>query len=102
MIERSVAEPEGAPLPRKNGELVFEAPWEGRAFGLAVLLNERGQYEWNAFRDKLIAEISDDRAYYESWLTALENVLLSRGLVDRAELSARTEAIRSGERDDVF
>ena len=25
-------------LPRKNGELVFEAPWEARAFGLAVAL----------------------------------------------------------------
>jgi len=23
-------------LPRKNGELVFAAPWEARAFGIAV------------------------------------------------------------------
>ena len=29
-----------AALPRKNGELVFKAPWEGRAFGMAVVLNE--------------------------------------------------------------
>ena len=27
-----------AALPRKNGELVFQAPWEGRAFGMAVVL----------------------------------------------------------------
>ena len=30
-------------LPRQNGELVFAAPWEARAFGLAVALNEAGE-----------------------------------------------------------
>jgi nitrile hydratase accessory protein len=102
MIERSVAEPGGAPLPRKNGELVFEAPWEGRAFGLAVLLNQLGHYDWNAFRDNLISEIGDDRAYYESWLSALEALVVERGLIDRKELQDRADAIRSGARDDVF
>ena len=102
MIERSVADPQGAPLPRKNGELVFEAPWEGRAFGLAVLLNQLGHYEWNAFRDNLIAQIRDDRAYYESWLSALEQLVVERGLLDAAELARRTDEIRVGARDDVF
>ena len=32
-------------LPRKNGELVFEAPWEGRAFGLAVALSDQRHYD---------------------------------------------------------
>ena len=27
-------------VPRKNGELVFEAPWEGRVFGMAVALSD--------------------------------------------------------------
>ena len=102
MIERSIAEPEGAPLARKNGELVFEAPWEGRAFGLAVALNEAGHYPWDAFRDRLVAHIADDRAYYDGWLSALEALLLDRGLLDSAELEHRANAIRSGERDDVF
>ena len=35
-----------AALPRRNGELVFAEPWEGRAFGLAVALNENGAYDW--------------------------------------------------------
>ncbi len=44
--DREVADLDG--LPRKNGELVFEAPWQGRAFGMAaVLRNERG-LEWDA------------------------------------------------------
>ena len=38
--DRLIANMEGsAALPRKNGELVFEAPWEGRAFGIAVALS---------------------------------------------------------------
>jgi nitrile hydratase accessory protein len=102
MISREISEPEGAPLPRKNGELVFEAPWEGRAFGLAVALNDAGHYPWDAFRDHLIANIDDERAYYDSWLSALEKLLLERGVIDPAELEERTNAIRSGERDDVF
>jgi len=43
-------------LPRKNGELVFEAPWEARAFGLAVALNEAGVYPWRDFSQGLAAE----------------------------------------------
>ena len=36
------AEAEGpAAPPRANGELVFEAPWESRAFGIAIALVER-------------------------------------------------------------
>ena len=43
--------------PRRNGELVFEAPWESRAFGMAVALCEQGLFEWEEFRRCLIAEI---------------------------------------------
>jgi nitrile hydratase accessory protein len=102
VIAREIAEPAGAPLPRKNGELVFEAPWEGRAFGLAVALNQAGYYPWDSFRDRLVEQIDPQRAYYESWLSALERVVLQQGLVSPAELAERTEAIRSGRRDDVF
>ncbi|MCY3957090.1 MAG: nitrile hydratase subunit beta [Chloroflexi bacterium] len=41
-------------LPRKNGELVFNEPWEGRAFGLAAALTENGVHDWSDFRDRLI------------------------------------------------
>ncbi len=33
-------------LPRSNGELVFNVPWEGRAFGIAVALKDSGLYRW--------------------------------------------------------
>lgn len=102
-----VAGMEGAAaLPRKNGELVFEAPWEGRAFGIAVALNEGGAYPWQAFRDSLVGQtVADDAAggatpYYEKWLAALETLLLERGLVTPEELEARTHDYATGQRDD--
>ena len=58
-------------LPRKNGELIFEAPWEARAFGLAVALNEQGVYPWSDFSQELAREIAaaesanDSSTYYE-------------------------------------
>ena len=93
-------------LPRSNGELVFAAPWEGRAFGIAVALNESGAYEWGEFQSRLADEIDaaprdeEGALYYERWLASLENLLLERGLVTREELDARTSAYESGELDD--
>lgn len=95
-----------AALPRKNGELVFQAPWEGRAFGLAVALNDRKLYDWDDFREHLIARIAagdaagDASVYYERWLAALEALLLERGLVTRDEIESRTAEYATGERDD--
>jgi nitrile hydratase accessory protein len=87
-------------VPRKNGELVFEAPWEGRAFGLAVVLSDRRIYDWDDFRARLIDEIGAQPTYYESWLAALEKLLVARGVVTASELDSRTAEYASGERDD--
>ena len=95
-----------AALPRKNGELVFQAPWEGRAFGLAVALSEQNQYAWDEFRQRLIGEIGRGDAsgaestYYEHWLAAFESLLVERGLLSRGELDQRTAEYASGARDD--
>ena len=93
-------------MPRSNGELVFAAPWEGRAFGMAVALNEDGAYEWGEFQRRLAEEIAadpsddEDSEYYERWLASLERLLLDNSLVTREELDARTAAYESGELDD--
>jgi nitrile hydratase accessory protein len=101
------AEPEGsASVPRQNGEFVFEAPWEGRAFGIAVALSDRRVYDWDEFRSLLIDEIAaadasgDESTYYERWLAALERLLVARGLVNASELDERTADYASGNRDD--
>lgn len=85
-------------LPRKNGELVFQEPWEARAFGLAVALNEHGLYPWTEFSSQLALQtaISDGNPameesaaeYYARWLATLEELLLNQGLVSREEFNA--------------
>jgi nitrile hydratase accessory protein len=106
-IDTRIGDMEGPQaLPRSNGELVFEAPWEGRVFGLAVALNDRRVYNWDDFRARLIDEIAAadacgaESSYYERWLTAFEKLLVDRGLVTSAELEARTAEYASGERTD--
>jgi nitrile hydratase accessory protein len=85
--ERLDLEGPAAP-PRANGELVFDAPWQTRVFGLTHALCDRGSLDWNEFREQLIAEIaaferahSDaDYRYWDCWLRALEHLLDSKQL----------------------
>ena len=83
-------------LPRENGELVFQAPWEARAFGLAVALNEKDLYEWREFSSQLTSEIAtaeqnnNPSSYYARWVASLEELLIDRGLISREQLDART------------
>jgi nitrile hydratase accessory protein len=93
-------------LPRHNGELVFAAPWEARAFGLAVALNESGLYEWRDFSQGLAAQTAaaEQRglppSYYERWLATLEKLAIARGLVTPEEIAARTAAYASSMHED--
>ena len=77
-----------AALPRRNGELVFEAPWQGRAFGMALAVVERLGVPWAEFQRRLIAEIAahPDAPYYDAWLAALERLVVEHGLATADEL----------------
>jgi hypothetical protein len=83
-------------LPRDNGELVFTAPWEGRALAMAVALVQGLGLEWDVFRRRLIAAIADQpgRGYYESWAVALEDLVLALELTSTDELAAATPTER--------
>ena len=91
-------------VPRKNGELVFEAPWQSRAFGMAVALTEQGDYAWAEFRRRLVEEIAEapEREYYASWLEAFERLVVEQRLVGVDELERRTSEYLALERDEVF
>lgn len=99
-VEHSLLDVAGpAAPPRANGELVFSAPWESKAFGLAVTLHAGGCFEWEDFRQELIAVIArwkadhptgEDWSYYGCWLEALERVLASEGLVEPGDVERRT------------
>ncbi len=97
-----------AALPRANGELVFQAPWEGRAFGMATALVDDGAYAFEEFRQSLIAHIGEAEQrdepfdYYTNWLAAFERLLAEKGLVSAEELAERTAEFEFGERQDVY
>jgi len=77
---------------RLDADHVFSAPWEARAFAIALKLSESGHFTWDEFRDHLIAEVrasdrirardgtSDHGEYYDHFLHALENLLEEKGL----------------------
>ena len=89
-------------LPRENGELVFQAPWEARAFGLAVALNAKALYEWREFSAELAATIAaaeqnnDSSSYYARWIASLEELVVTKGLISREQLDARTAECAAG------
>ena len=68
-----------------------------------MLLSEKGAYDWDDFRTRLVDEIArGDQAYYESWLDALESLLLAREVVTREEVNRRAQEYIALERDPVF
>jgi len=109
-IDREIANMQGATaLPRKNGELIFSEPWEGRVFAMAIALHGEGAFPWDEFRHRLMAEVNSadcnsDPApdYYELWLTAFEQLLLKKGIMTREGFERRKVEFASGEREEVF
>ena len=84
--------------PRRNGELVFAAPWESRLFGLTLSLARAGVFAWEEFRTRLIEEIraweaaghpQAEWSYYERWQAAFEGLLAAKGLCAPSELELR-------------
>ncbi|MGA8641733.1 nitrile hydratase accessory protein [Candidatus Binatus sp.] len=77
---------------RLDPDHVFSAPWEARAFAIALQLSKSGHFTWDEFRDHLIAEVrasdrirardgtSNHGQYYDHFLHALEKLLEEKGL----------------------
>lgn len=84
-------------LPRSNGELIFETPWQGRLFGLVVHLCQVGTFEWGAFKTHLIAvieesgvsEACDPGVYYRQFGEAFCRLAAQLDLFDAAVLEHR-------------
>ena len=90
--------PEVPGLPRDQDGPVFREPWEAQAFGMAVMLHERGHFTWTEWTKRLATEIAaakargehdDGTRYYQYWLTALEKLVAEKQLIARDELSTR-------------
>lgn len=87
--------------PTANGEVVFDAPWQGRVFGMARLLAEQGHYTWDEFRACLIEQIGKwDRSeaaadpsieyrYYDHFLAAFQALLADKGMLEGEAVETR-------------
>ena len=82
-------------LPRDNGELVFEAPWQGRALAMAIALVQQLGIDWEEFRTRLVDAIADqpNRPYYESWTAALEAMVIELDIAQARELLDRASRV---------
>ncbi len=74
-------------LPRTNGELVFDEPWQARALGMGVVVLQElgvGAVEWRDALAEAIDRHGHDAdedaatAYYAAWVDALERVVAER------------------------
>lgn len=88
-----------------ESDTAFSAPWEARAFAIAVRLSESGICTWDEFRQHLIAEIGKadkvrahgwvepGEGYYTHFLRALEGLLREKGIIDAPALDAKMREI---------
>lgn len=85
--------------PMANGEVLFDEPWQGRVFGMAVTLHEAGMFAWSEFQASLIEVIAQwDRGasdtdvyqYYTQFQMALDRLLVAKGLVSATDLDVRS------------
>ncbi|WP_331235959.1 nitrile hydratase accessory protein [Natronorarus salvus] len=95
-------------LPTDGEEPVFDSPWQARAFALAVATTDTSPLDWHTFQAELVAAIDDgigedgegiEEVYYRQWLTAIETLLVDRGVVDAGALADRVDEFEVGERD---
>ena len=98
LVDPAVAAMSGAAAPpRRNGELVFEAPWQGRSFAMALAVVKAQGLEWKAFQERLIAAITahPEAPYYDCWIAALEQLLLDHDVASADEIDAAQSATRT-------
>ena len=88
-------------LPRNEDGPVFEEPWQAQAFALAVKLSELGHFSWTTWARTLADELAraeargepdDGTHYYRHWVSALERLVVERGLSERSALTEQKAA----------
>ena len=91
------------PLARRDGEPVFDEPWQAQVLGLAFHLIEQEVFSASQWSDALGAELKSAQArgepddaptYYRSALAALESLLAAEGRIAADNLDERVETWR--------
>ena len=86
-------------------DITFAEPWEARAFAMIVKLAENGYFTWSEWVECFSTEVAAATAaevaggsvktYYQQWLNAAENLMISKGVTSRDQLAARKFALSS-------
>ena len=86
---------------------VFSAPWEARAFAIALGLSEAGLFTWDEFRERLITEVgksdrirerdgtADEGEYYQHFVRALETIVTEKRIALPAEIAKKITEIEA-------
>lgn len=91
------------PLARRDGEPVFDEPWQAQVLALAFNLMDRGVFsnaDWSAALGAALqaaaarGEPDDPQTYYRAALAALETLLVADGRITVDTVEDRTEAWR--------
>lgn len=77
----------------------FKSLWEARAFAMVVRLSESGCFTWTEWVSHLAAQLraaheaaergERHRTYAESWIDAVETLLIAKGVTSAEQLRAR-------------
>lgn len=81
----------------------FDKPWQSEAFALVVSMNRAGLFRWKDWAETFTSEIeaepalpgeSVNDAYYRQWVSALEKLVASLGLVTCGDVTSRAQEWR--------
>lgn len=88
-------------LPRHEPEQLFEQPWHAELFAATHALSATGIFTWPEWAECFGAALAkadaagspkDGSDYYDIWLSAFEDFLISRGLADPENLKTLRQA----------
>ena len=97
------------PYPVPEGSLkdldgpAFDKPWQSQAFALVVSMHKAGLFQWKHWAETFTAEIdaspvqpgeSVNDAYYRQWVSALEKMVASLGLLEGGVVASRAQEWR--------
>ncbi len=91
------------PLARRDGEPVFDEPWQAQVLGVASSLVDRGLFSARVWSETLGATLRQAAAdgapdnsttYYEAVLATLEQLTAAGGAVSAETMAERREAWR--------
>ncbi len=105
MAERLITDVGGLPAGEVPREDVPQLYWEKHMIAMFNVLWDKGVFNLDEFRRRVEESSAEEykrSTFYGRRLDGMTDLLVEKGIIDRAELAARTEAVlRAGTCDHV-